>query len=91
MLFVDWSCFSLVPMFLTGERTDFVLTADQPAANYWLHVSTAEECDTSAIQGAAILRYDGAPESLEPLALKASDVEQNSHSLTVGFWQLLCP
>jgi hypothetical protein len=71
-------------MFLTGERTDFVLTADQPVANYWLHVNTAEDCDSSTIEGAAILRYDGAPESSEPFAPKPSDVEQASHSLTVS-------
>jgi hypothetical protein len=61
-----------------------VLTADQPVANYWLHVNTAEDCGTSTIEGAAILRYDGAPESSEPFAPKSSDVEQASHSLTVS-------
>jgi len=82
---VAWSCLSLVPSFLTGERADFVLTADQPVANYWLNVNTAEDCDTSLIEGAAILRYEGAPESSEPFAPKPSDVEQASHSLTVSF------
>lgn len=71
-------------MFLTGERADFVLTADQPVANYWLHVNTAEDCGTSTIEGAAVLRYEGAPESSEPFAPKPSDVEQASHSLTVS-------
>jgi hypothetical protein len=81
---VAWSCLSLVPLFLAGERTDVVLTADQPVANYWLHVNTAEDCDSSTIEGAAILRYDGAPENSEPFAPKPSDVEQVSHSLTVS-------
>jgi hypothetical protein len=71
-------------VFLPGERADFVLTADQPVANYWLHVNTAEGCDTSTLEGAAILRYDGAHESSEPFAPKPSDVEQTSHSLTVS-------
>ena len=62
-----------------------MLAADQPVANYWLHVSTAEDCDISAIEGAAIVRYEGASESLEPTAPKASDVEQRSHSVTVSF------
>lgn len=61
-----------------------MLTADQPVANYWLHVNTAVDCDTSTIEGAAILRYDGAPESSEPFVTKPSDVEKASHSLTVS-------
>jgi hypothetical protein len=61
-----------------------VLTADQPVANYWLHVKTAAGCHISTVEGAAIIRYDGAPESSEPFAPKPSDVEQTAHSLTVS-------
>ena len=46
-----------------GERIDYILTADQPVANYWIRMETA---DGSIWR--AILRYEGASdgEPLEP-------------------------
>ncbi|XP_023707484.1 laccase-4 isoform X2 [Cryptotermes secundus] len=66
-----------------GERTDFVLTADQPVSNYWLHVSAAEDCDSSTVRGAAILRYEGAPEGSEPISPTESSLELGSGSSTL--------
>lgn len=66
-----------------GERADVVLMADQALGSYWLRVSTAEECDTSAIEGSAILRYDGAPESEEPVGADAPTVQADPSSLTL--------
>ena len=39
-----------------GERVDFLLTADQPVANYWINVATP-----SGLNSPAILSYLGAP------------------------------
>ncbi|KAJ9592226.1 hypothetical protein L9F63_001227, partial [Diploptera punctata] len=64
-----------------GERVDFVLTADQPVSNYWLQVSTAEDCDSSVIKGSAILRYEGARDS-EPVLPTAPGSEPEPTSLT---------
>lgn len=65
-----------------GERTDIVLTADQPVSTYWLHVSAAEDCDSSTIKGTAILRYEGAPEGSEPISSTESGLELGSGSST---------
>jgi hypothetical protein len=69
---------------------DFVLTADQPVSTYWLHVSAAEDCDSSIIRGAAILRYEGAPEGSEPISPTESGLELGSGSSTVSFVLLHC-
>ncbi|XP_021934112.1 laccase-1-like [Zootermopsis nevadensis] len=63
-----------------GERTDFVLTSDQPVASYWLNVLTADHCENSAIKGAAILKYEGAPEGAEPVVQGAPDVQPTPSS-----------
>lgn len=62
-----------------------MLTADQPVASYWLSVVTAEDCDTSAIKGAAILRYEGAPEDSETIAQTAFDIQPGPSSSVVSF------
>ncbi|PSN32868.1 hypothetical protein C0J52_23401 [Blattella germanica] len=64
------------------ERADFVLTADQPVASYWLRVSTAEDCDSSVIKGTAILRYEGA-DVTEAILPASSDLEPEASSLTL--------
>jgi FtsP/CotA-like multicopper oxidase with cupredoxin domain len=69
---------------LAGERVDFVLTADQPAATYWLHVTSGEDCESLALQGAAILRYEGAPEGSGPAVPAAPNLDPESSSLTVS-------
>ncbi|KAK7500484.1 hypothetical protein BaRGS_00008391, partial [Batillaria attramentaria] len=47
-----------------GERYDFVLDASEDAGNYWLRVLGLYYCDFQPVRrtGAAILRYEGAPE-----------------------------
>jgi hypothetical protein len=79
------SCLSPASVFLAGERADFVLTADQPVSAYWLHVVAAEDCNSSAIKGAAILRYEGAPEGLDPISPTESGLKLGSSSSTVSF------
>jgi hypothetical protein len=86
------SCLSPASLFLAGERADFVLTADQPVSAYWLHAIPAEDCNSSVIKGAAILRYEGAPEGFEPISPTESGLELGSSSSTVSFilLQYLC-
>jgi hypothetical protein len=67
-----------------------VLTADQPLSTYWLHVRAAEDCDSSTIRGAALLRYEGAPEGAEPISPAESGLELGSGSSTVSFALLHC-
>ncbi|XP_066596702.1 uncharacterized protein [Prorops nasuta] len=43
----------------SGERLDFVLSADQPPGSYWIQVKALGECRTSELQQFAILRYSG--------------------------------
>ncbi|KAK7098255.1 uncharacterized protein [Littorina saxatilis] len=50
-----------------GERYDIVLTADKDVDNYWLRVIGLGDCAASKSNGAAIIRYHGAPE-VEPTA-----------------------
>lgn len=49
-----------------GERFDFVVTADQPVANYWIRVKGLIDCDerNKKAHQAAILRYEGAGDGL---------------------------
>ena len=57
----------------TGERYDFVLTADQNIANYWLKLYTTDpSCPGDVREEFAILRYEGAPYE-EPLEEFAED------------------
>ncbi|XP_072045930.1 uncharacterized protein [Amphiura filiformis] len=50
----------------TGERYDFVLTADQDIGNYWFRAQVASNrifyCRNGPQEELAILRYEGAPE-----------------------------
>jgi hypothetical protein len=72
-------------VFLAGERADFVLTADQPVSAYWLHVIAAEDCNSSTVKGAAILRYEGAPEGFEPISPTESGLKLGLSRSTVSF------
>ncbi|XP_033745541.1 laccase-like [Pecten maximus] len=52
----------------SGERFDFVLTADQPVGNYWIRAQSLEiEKDRLLHRADAILRYDNAQE-IEPVS-----------------------
>ncbi|KAF4524249.1 hypothetical protein B566_EDAN008795 [Ephemera danica] len=50
----------------TGERYDFVLTADQPVGAYWIQVRGLGECGAMRVQQLAVLRYARGP--YEPLS-----------------------
>jgi hypothetical protein len=71
-------------VFLSGERADFVLTADQAVSAYWLHVSAAEDCSSLPINGSAILRYEGAPADSRPISPVESGLKLGSSSSTVS-------
>ncbi|XP_071446243.1 uncharacterized protein [Hetaerina americana] len=45
----------------TGERYDFVITADQNADSYWIQVRGLGECGTQRAQQLAVLRYARGP------------------------------
>ncbi|XP_071856607.1 uncharacterized protein [Bombus fervidus] len=45
----------------SGERVDFILTANQSVDSYWIQVRGIGACASSQIQQLAILRYDGGP------------------------------
>ncbi|XP_072045969.1 uncharacterized protein [Amphiura filiformis] len=47
---------------VSGERYDFVLTADKDVGNYWFRLATTEGACAAVQEDFAILRYDGAPE-----------------------------
>ena len=46
-----------------GERYDFVLHADQVVGNYWIRARGLNDCVGKKTHQAAILRYEGAPET----------------------------
>lgn len=45
----------------TGERYDFVITADQPVGAYWIQLRGLGECGIRRVQQLAILRYARGP------------------------------
>lgn len=45
----------------TGERYDFVITADQPVGAYWIQLRGLGECGIRRAQQLAILRYARGP------------------------------
>jgi len=45
----------------TGERYDFVITADQQVGAYWLQVRGLGECGTKRAMQLAVLRYARGP------------------------------
>lgn len=45
----------------TGERYDFVITADQPVGAYWVQLRGLGECGIKRVQQLAILRYARGP------------------------------
>lgn len=45
----------------TGERYDFVVTADQPVGAYWVQLRGLGECGIKRVQQLAILRYARGP------------------------------
>ncbi|OAD52062.1 Laccase-4, partial [Eufriesea mexicana] len=45
----------------TGERVDFILTADQDLDSYWIQVRGLGECAEKGVQQLAILRYENGP------------------------------
>ncbi|XP_064615679.1 uncharacterized protein LOC135479706 [Liolophura sinensis] len=51
-----------------GERFDFILTANETEANYWLRLQGLADCGPqfSMSKQTAILRYDGAPDGEDP-------------------------
>lgn len=48
-------------MMVTGERYDFVITADQPVGAYWVQLRGLGECGIRRVQQLAILRYARGP------------------------------
>lgn len=46
---------------LTGERYDFVITADQPVGAYWIQLRGLGECGIKRAQQLGILRYARGP------------------------------
>nr|CAD7438010.1 unnamed protein product [Timema bartmani] len=59
-----------------GERVDAVLRADQANSSYWMRATTAEDCGSPSLKGAAVVQYVGADISqLQPLE---EEDEQNS-------------
>lgn len=47
--------------FSSGERYDFVITADQPVGAYWIQLRGLGECGIKRAQQLAILRYARGP------------------------------
>ena len=45
----------------TGERYDFVITADQQVGAYWIQVRGLGECGTKRAMQLAVLRYARGP------------------------------
>jgi Multicopper oxidase. len=45
----------------TGERYDFVITADQPNGAYWIQVRGLGECGNKRAMQLAVLRYARGP------------------------------
>lgn len=45
----------------SGERYDFVITADQPVGAYWIQLRGLGECGIKRAQQLAILRYARGP------------------------------
>lgn len=45
----------------TGERYDFVITADQPIGAYWIQLRGLGECGIRRVQQLAIIRYARGP------------------------------
>lgn len=56
----------------SGERADFVLTADQPVANYWINVATL-----TGHNSPAILHYEGAPDPATDPAFSETSFTSN--------------
>lgn len=48
-----------VSLYLTGERYDFVIHANQPPGDYWIQLRGLGECATGDMQQLGILRYEG--------------------------------
>lgn len=46
---------------ITGERYDFIITADQPVGAYWIQLRGLGECGIRRAQQLAILRYARGP------------------------------
>lgn len=53
--------FSFLSNFRTGERYDFVITADQPVGAYWIQLRGLGECGIRRVQQLAVLRYARGP------------------------------
>ena len=51
-----------------GERFDFVLMTTQPVSSYWIRLHGLMDCNVHGVYQAAILQYDGAPDT-EPAAV----------------------
>ncbi|XP_072045967.1 uncharacterized protein [Amphiura filiformis] len=47
----------------SGERYDFVLTANKDVGNYWFRLASTDPPCANAIEGLAVLRYSGAPDA----------------------------
>ncbi|XP_076302099.1 uncharacterized protein LOC143220313 [Lasioglossum baleicum] len=45
----------------TGERVDFIITANQKVDSYWIQVRGLGECEAKGVQQLAILRYENGP------------------------------
>lgn len=48
-------------MWFTGERYDFVITADQAVGAYWIQVRGLGECGTKRAMQLGVLRYARGP------------------------------
>ncbi|KAG1788444.1 laccase [Suillus plorans] len=69
---------------LAGQRYSFILVANQPVDNYWIHAMPNYDTTFTGGLHSAILRYDGAL-PLDPIyrnsTSKAPLLEQNLHAL----------
>jgi len=66
----------------TGERIDFVLTANQDEDEYWIKVRGEGECQSKKIYQRAILSYENTINNLN--ASSSSSYEEAHRSGTVS-------
>lgn len=66
---------------LAGQRYSVVVTADQPAGNYWIRAPTDQSSTFDGGQNLAILRYAGAPVQDPSSAPGPSDLSFNEGNL----------
>ncbi|KAL1396378.1 hypothetical protein pipiens_010547 [Culex pipiens pipiens] len=69
---------------LSGERYDFVLTANQPPGNYWIRVRGIAFCNKNPVEGFAVLSYADPSVSTESLSYPEEDPPEYEHEYPEG-------